>query len=166
MAGPRAYYSPCRNLPPTSKNKLAGVVLTKGSGTPTPTHVVSYAPIFAPAAALTPLFASAAAALAARYLAKDFQEILITILKARAPALQLENFCERPLKAWAPDLYRSKTHMEYYNFWRKCENYFATTGAMGLNCIPFAATFLKDQALFCGQQYQRKLANKTNVSIT
>ena len=37
---------------------------------------------------------------------------------------------------------------------------------MELNHVPFLATLLKDQALFCWQQYQRKLADKTNISIT
>ena len=32
--------------------------------------------------------------------------------------------------------------------------------------MPFAATFLKDTALFCWQQYQRKMEDETNVPIT
>ena len=51
MAGPRACRSPRRNPPPTSKNELAGVALTEGSDTPTPTPVVLRAPTPAPAIA-------------------------------------------------------------------------------------------------------------------
>ena len=148
MAKPRACYSLHWNPFPTGKDELAGAALTKGSGTPTSIPVVSCAPIPALTAAFAPLLASATADLAARYLAKDLQKILKTILEARALAPQPEGFRKRPLKARAPDLYCGKTHMECYNFCRRCEDYFAIADATRLNCIPFATTFLKDQALF------------------
>ena len=134
--------------PSVSENDLAGTIPTEGSGTLIPTLVVSGALTPAFAAALAPLFAFAAANSAARYLAKDFQGILKTILEARALAPQQEGLCKRPLKAQAPDLYCNKTYMECYNSCRQCEDHFATAGATGLNGILFAATFLKDQALF------------------
>ena len=42
----------------------------------------------------------------------------------------------------------------------------ATTGAKGQNRVLFATTFLKNTSLFTWQQYQRKLENETEISIT
>ena len=42
----------------------------------------------------------------------------------------------------------------------------ALHGAKSLNWVPFAFIFLKDTALFCWQQHQRKMENKTDISIT
>ena len=72
----------------------------------------------------------------------------MTVLKARppAPTLQLLVFpdgpCERSLKARFSELYRDKTHMEYYNFILQCKDYFATGGAKRPNRLLFATTFL------------------------
>ena len=166
MTGSYACYSSCWNPSPASTDELASASPIKRSGTFTPIPIMSCTPTPALAAAFAPSFTSATTNLAAKYLGKDLQGILKTILKARAPALQPKSLCERPLKARAPDLYRGKTHMKYYNFCRQCEDHFATAHVTGLNCILFATTFLKNQVLFRWQQHQRKLANKTNVLIT
>ena len=63
-------------------------------------------------------------------------------------------------------MYWSKTHLECYNFFQLYEDYFANTGAKGQNQIPFAATFFKDTALFCWQQYQQKVEEETDIPIT
>ena len=84
MIGPCACRSLYWNSSPAGEDELAGTIPIESSDTPTPTLVVSRALIPAPAAALAPLFASAATNLAAKYLAKDLQGILKTILKARA----------------------------------------------------------------------------------
>ena len=47
-----------------------------------------------------------------------------------------------------------------------CKDHFATTGATGPNRVPFAATFLKNIALFRWQQHQRKIEDQTNVPIS
>ena len=44
MAGPCARRSPRRNPLPTGKDEVAGAAPTEGSGTPTPTSAVAYAP--------------------------------------------------------------------------------------------------------------------------
>ena len=78
------------------------------------------------------------------------QRILKTVLEARAPALTLA-VSEVPrdkLKARSPDVYRGKSHMDCYNFCQQCEDYFATTGAMGPTRILFAASFSKDRISF------------------
>ena len=56
--------------------------------------------------------------------------------------------------------------MECYNFFRQCEDHFATAGATGLNRVPLAAIFLKDIALFRWQQHQRKVEDQTNTLIS
>ena len=63
-------------------------------------------------------------------------------------------------------MYQGKPQLECYNFLKKCEDHFAIVRAKGQNRVPFAATFLKDTALFCWQQYQQKVEDKTDVSIT
>ena len=100
----------------------------------------------APALRLAPAITStpAAANLAAKYSANDLERIFKTVLEARAPAPapQPDGSCEKIFKAQAPDLYCEKTHMECYNFCRKCIDDFTTTVATRLNCVLFAATFL------------------------
>ena len=49
-----------------------------------------------------------------------------------------------------------KSHMECYNFYQKCKNYFAIAGARRANQIPFATSFLQDQINFYWKQYKRK----------
>ena len=55
--------------------------------------------------------------------------------------------------------------MECYNFFQQYEDYFATAGAKGQNRVPFAIIFLKNPALICCQQHQRKVEDKTDVHI-
>lgn len=152
MAGPNARWSPQRNPPPTGKGELAGAAPTNDSGTPTCTPAVSPAPAPPPVPApdVDPTV---------KYTKTDLQQIIRTVLDARPPApapqalVFLESPRKRPLKARAPNLYCKKTYMECYNFCRQCEDHFATAGATGLNRIRFAATFLKERALFCWQQH-------------
>ena len=60
------------------------------------------------------------------------------------------------LKAYSPDIYRGKSHMDYYNFCQQCEDYFTTSGAMGPTRIPFATSFSRDRITFRWQQYKQK----------
>ena len=90
---------------------------------------------------------------------------LVPVL-APATDLHYKGPCERPLKAWFLDIYRGKTYLECYNFFQQCEDHFAITGTTGSNRVPFAATFLKDTALFCWQQHQRKVEDQTNIPIS
>ena len=97
-----------------SKDKLANAALIKGnnipavSRTPTPAIILSV---------ISALFSIA------RYLEDDLQQIFRTLLDSRPPALLLapapqfyEGPCEKSLKAWFPDVYWGKTHLECYNF--------------------------------------------------
>ena len=168
--------SPCRNPPPTGKDEPAGLALTEGNDTYTLALAMSHATTPAPAPPLAPLLAPAPvdANATVRYSEADLQRIFRTVLEVRplapAPAPQPLVFPdgprERPLKARFPELYRGKTHMECYNFIQQCEDHFATAGAKGPNRVPFAAIFLREQALFHWQQHKAKNAGETDVPLT
>ena len=168
----------CRSLcqnPHDGKKKLAGGTPTKKSNcrnsapTTSRTSTSAVPPVVAPLAAF-----GSADSFVVRYLKDDLQRIFRTVLNSRplAPVLaptatpHYKGPRERPLKAWFPDIYWDKTHLECYNFLQKCEDHFATAGATGSNRVLFAATFLKDTALFRWQQYQRKVEDQTNTPIS
>ena len=104
------------------------------------------------------------------------QRILKAVLEARAPtpapALApvpvpvVSKVSREKLKARSPDVYRGKSHMDYYNFCQQCEDYFATAGATGPTQIPFAASFLRDRISFRWQQYKRRHDADTPVPVT
>ena len=136
MARPRACRSPCQIPPPAGEDELAGVALTEGSGTPTPTLVVSRAPTPAPATAPT-----AAPSLDN----KLFKQFMKVYLEAQVPG-QTEvdsEPCKQCIKAQFSDLYYGKLHIDCYQFCQQCKNHFETAGAKGPNKIPFPALFLQ-----------------------
>lgn len=84
-----------------------------------------------------------------KYTEDNFQRILKTVLESRTPVPK--NFDEprkKPLKARAPDVYRSKSHIDCYNFIEQCKDHFVMFEPRDLNQVFFAATYLNDQALF------------------
>ena len=99
-----------------------------------------------------------------KYSEDDLQRILKAVLEARAPvpALALAPaYAPAPalapivakaprekLKACSLDVYRGKSHMDYYNFWQQYEDYFATTGITEPTRILFATSFLRDRISF------------------
>ena len=109
MARPLARRSPRRNAPPAGEDELAGAVLTEGSGTPTPTPVVSRAPTPAPTTA------PAAAPSSDNELFKQFMKVY---LEVQVPGRKEEDSkpCEQPLKARFPDLYYGNLPMDCYRF--------------------------------------------------
>ena len=125
--------SPCVNTPvnPTGElDELAGAQgLARGSNAnsneaPTP-----------PEASTLPLVAPTSEDLFTK-----FMKVFMETTQARD---QLEPR-EHPLKAKTPETYSGKSHMDCYHFCQQCEDYFKTSGATGMNCIPFTATFLRD----------------------
>ena len=56
--------------------------------------------------------------------------------------------------------------MEYYNSFQHFEDYFSTVEAKGQNWVPFAGNFLKHTTLFYWHQYQRKVEDEADISIT
>ena len=176
MAQSSARCSPCQN-PHDSKDKLASGTPTEGSDHCTPALAASCALTPAIAPVIAPLATSDSAdSFVVRYLHDDLQRILRTVLDSRrlasvpapvvAAAPHYENSRERPLKAWFPDIYWGKTHLECYNFFQQCEDHFATASATGSNRVPFAAIFLKNTALFRRQKHQCKVEDQTNTPIS
>ena len=170
MARALACRSSRQNPPPTGKDEPAGPAATEGSDTYAPAPAVSRASTLALPAA--PSLASAAVDSMIRYLEADLQRILRIILETKPPApapqplFFPDGSCERPLKARFPELFCDMTQMECYNFIQQCKDYFATAGTKGPNQVLFAATFLREQALFRWQQHKAKNAGKTNVPLT
>ena len=124
MARSSACRSPRQN-PHDGEDKLAGGTPTEGSNRRTPAPATSRAPTPAVAPLVAPLAASSPAdSSVVRLLEDDLQRILRIVLDFRlfalvpAPAatLHYESPRERPLKAWFPDIYWDKTHLECYNF--------------------------------------------------
>ena len=158
MAWSFAYRSPWQN-PHNGKDELAGKTPTEGSNCCTPAPAAIRAPTPAAALIIAPLVASGSAdSSVIRYSEDDLQQILKTVLDSRslAPVLapviaaapHYEGLRERPLKAWFPDIYWSKTHLECSNFFQQCKDHFAIAIATGPNQVSFAATFLKNTAMF------------------
>ena len=94
-----------------------------------------------------------------KYSKDDLQQIFKTVLEVQAPmstsapipalaAAAFEKPRNKPLKARSPNVYYAKSHMDCYNFCQQCEDYFATTGTMRLNQIPFTTFFLQDRIIF------------------
>ena len=70
-----------------------------------------------------------------------FMKVFIEMTQAQVQALAKPQ--KHPFKARAPKIYSGKSHMNCYNFCQQCEDYFETSGVTGINCISFAATFLR-----------------------
>lgn len=118
------------------------------------------APDSAPSKLSAPNSALQEASNVPKYSKQDLQWILKMVLEGKIHTLALgptsapqpiafpdEPF-DRPLKAKSLDLYYGKFHMECYNFCQQCEDYFATSGAMGHKRVLFAAIFVQNRASF------------------
>ena len=80
--------------------------------------------------------------LIANYIKENLQKILKTVLEARFPPS--DKLCKKLLKAKSSDIYCNKSHIEYYNFYQQCKNYFIIARAKIPNHILFATFFLCD----------------------
>ena len=96
--------------------------------------------------ALVDPFVGRSTPLIAKYTKKNLQKIFKIVLKAQAPPYN--GLYKKLLKARSPGIYCNKSHIESYNFYQKCEDYFATAKAKALNCILFIASFLHDHINF------------------
>ena len=54
--------------------------------------------------------------------------------------------------------------MECYHFCQQCEDHFKTSGATGMNCIPFAASFLRGSISFRWAQHKRCHESATPIT--
>lgn len=73
---------------------------------------------------------------------------------------------QRSLKAWFPDLYFGKSHMDCYHFCQQCEDHFDTARATGPNRTPFASSFLCGRINFRWHQHKRRTQGETVVSVS
>ena len=71
---------------------------------------------------------------------------------------------EHLLKARTPEIYSEKSHMGCYHFCQQCEDYFETSGAIGMNCTPFAATFLRAAISLRWAQHKRRHERATPIT--
>ena len=70
-----------------------------------------------------------------------FMKVFIKTIQALAQALAEPQ--DRPLKTRTLETYSGKSHMDCYHFCQQCEDYCKTSGTIGMNRIPFAATFFR-----------------------
>ena len=91
-----------------------------------------------------------------------FMKVFMETTQAQAQALAEPR--ERPLKARTPETYWGKSHMECYHFCQQCEDHFETSGATGMNCTPFAASFLRGSISL--RWAQHKCRHKSATPIT
>lgn len=73
---------------------------------------------------------------------------------------------KNPLKVWYPDLYKGKSHMDYYHFIQQCENHFKIARAIGTNCTSFAAIFLSDNINIHWAQYKKRHQAVSEIPIS
>lgn len=95
----------------------------------------------------------------AKYIEKDLQKILKTILKAHA--LFFDRPFKKLLKARLPNKYYSKSHMEYYNFCQYHEDYFVTVRVKDSNYILFETFFCVIILTFVNNSINRNIRLKT-----
>ena len=99
--------------------------------------------------------APAAATNIPTYSQDDLQQIFKAVLEiwapapASIPAPSVSEVPRKKLKDCFPDVYRRKSHMDYFNFYQQYEDYFATTRAMEPTRILFTASFFQDRISFC-----------------
>ena len=71
---------------------------------------------------------------------------------------------ERPLKARTPETYWSKSHIEGYHFCQQYEDHFVTSGAIGTNSTPFAASFFCSSISLRWAQHKRRHKSATLIT--
>ena len=99
--------SPCWKPRPADKDELAGAAPTKGSGTPTPTFVMSCTstPALATASIVAPFLDN-----------KLFKQFMKTYLEAQVPGQTKVDPepCKQPFKARFLDFYYVNLHIDCY----------------------------------------------------
>ena len=116
-------------------------------------------------------YAPTAATSVPKYSKDDLQRIFKAVLEARACAptpapVVISKMPWEKLKAYSPNVYYVKSHIDCYNFCQQCKNYFATARATRPNRIFFAAFFHQDRISFRWQQYKQKQDGNSSVPVT
>ena len=102
-----------------------------------------------PKAPITPLVLPSTKNLFTKFI-KVFMETTQTQAQALAEPQ------ERSLKARSLKTYLGKSHIDCYQFYQQCENYFKTSGAIEMNCTLFTASFFRDTISFRLAQHNRR----------
>ena len=71
---------------------------------------------------------------------------------------------KRPLKTRIPKTYSEKSHMNCYHFCQQCEDYFETSGAIEINRIFFAASFLCSSISLKWAQHKHRYKRATLIT--
>ena len=71
---------------------------------------------------------------------------------------------KRSLKARTLETYSRKSHVDCYHFCKHCEDYFKTSGAIGMNYTLFAATFLRGSISLRWAQQKRHHKRATLIT--
>ncbi len=104
-----------------------------------------------------------------------FQEFMQTYIKRvrgqapvalAAPAAEVRDNTDRPLKLRNPDLYYGHLHMECYYFCQQCKDHFEVAGSLGHKRISLAAGLLKDCILNRWQQHKTCMQRNRLASMT
>ena len=128
--------SPCVNTPVDPAGELDEL-----AGAQDPVKEFNARSDKAPTEALTPPEASTSPLVppTSEDLFTKFMKVFMETTQARD---QLEPR-ERPLKARTSETYSRKSHMDCYHFCQQYEDYFETSGAIGMNHISFATIFFR-----------------------
>ena len=83
-----------------------------------------------------------------------FMKVFMETTQAQAQA-QTE-LQERPHNNRSPETYSEKSHINCYHFCQQCKDYFETLDTIGMNRIPFAASFHRGIISFRWAQHKRR----------
>ena len=83
------------------------------------------------------------------------------ITQAQAQALKEPR--ERPVKARFSKIYSEKSHIDCYQFYQKCEDYFKILGVTEMNCTPFVISFFRGTVSFRWAQQKRRHQSATLI---
>ena len=152
MAGSHLHRSPYRNPPGTGGDKSARGTQwpppANGSNSSLPTPPPANSCILTPAASCTstpvPAFTPTPTPVLApaKYTDAGFYQFMKVFMDIQRCSRTYEGPRESLFKAYFPNLYYRKSHIDCYQFCLQFEDYFETAGAAGPNCVLFAALFL------------------------
>ena len=95
---------------------------------------------------------------------KDLFTKFMKVFMETTQAQALAEPREQPLKARSPKTHSGKSYMDCYHFCQQCEDYFETSGATGMNCTSFAASFLRGTISLRWAQHKRCHQSATPIT--
>ena len=95
---------------------------------------------------------------------EDLFNKFIKVFMETTQAQALAKPQKRPLKTRSPESYSGKSHIDCYHFCQQCEDHCETSGATGINCTPFAASFLRGTISLRWAQHKRRHQSTTPIT--